>query len=90
MIDQGWKNKRLPEADIQSLTELLNNKDDNGLQVYGVNGDLIRFDGWVAIPVNLPGNEDLNLLVSIPFQVSSLPIERPLGFNVVEEFILGR
>ncbi|XP_024866748.1 uncharacterized protein LOC112451498 [Kryptolebias marmoratus] len=52
---------------------------------------LIPFDAWVAITVNLPGNEDPNLPIGVPFLVSILPIERPLlGFNVVEELILGQ
>jgi hypothetical protein len=58
--------------------------------VYAVNGDLIPFDGWVTVTVNLPGNEDPSLSINFAFLVSSLPLERPLlGFNVLEELVQG-
>lgn len=66
-------------------------EDTKKLVVYAVNGDLIPFDGWVIITVNLPGNEDPNLSISVPFLVSPLPLEMPLiGFNVVEAVIQGK
>lgn len=53
-----------------------------------MNGELIPFEGWVIITVNLPGNEDPNLLINVPFLVSPLPQDMPLiGFNVVEVVI---
>ncbi len=56
--------------------------------MYAVNGDSLPFDGWVALTVNLMGNEDPNLSITVPFLVSSLALERPLlGFNVLEEMI---
>ncbi len=56
--------------------------------MYAVNGDSLPFDGWVAFTVNLMGNEDPNLSITVPFLVSSLALERPLlGFNVLEEMI---
>lgn len=52
--------------------------------MYAVNGELIPFEGWVVITVNLPGNEDPNLSIIVPFLVSPLPQDMPLvGFNVV-------
>ena len=89
MIDRAWKETHLPHLEAKPITELMLEEDELG--VYAVNGDLIPFDGWVAVTVNLPGNEDPNLLISVPFLVSSMPLERPLlGFNVVEELILGQ
>ncbi|KAJ3606050.1 hypothetical protein NHX12_028093 [Muraenolepis orangiensis] len=61
-------------------------EDLNELKVYAVNGELIPFDGWVAIMTNLPGNR-----VFPSFLVTSLAMERPLvGFNVLEEIIQGQ
>ncbi|KAJ3606048.1 hypothetical protein NHX12_028091 [Muraenolepis orangiensis] len=66
-------------------------EDLNELKVYAVNGELIPFDGWVAIMTNLPGNEEPSLSISVPFLVTSLAMERPLvGFNVLEEIIQGQ
>lgn len=89
IIDCVWKDKYLPDVDVRPLTELLGTTDK--LKVFVVNGDLIPFDGWAIITVNLQGNDNPNLLISVPFLVSHLPIERPLlGFNVVEELIQGQ
>lgn len=54
-----------------------------------MNRDVIRFDGWAVVTVNLPGNHDPNLSIHVlTFLVSCLPIVRPsLGFNVLEELI---
>ncbi len=41
-------------------------EDKKQLEVYAVNGELIPFDGWVIITVNLPGNEDPNLSMYPP------------------------
>ncbi|ROL50013.1 hypothetical protein DPX16_5772 [Anabarilius grahami] len=65
--------------------------EEDELRVYVVNGDVLPFDGWVALTVNLMGNEDSNLSITVPFLVSSLALERPLlGFNVLEEMIQER
>lgn len=85
IIDRHWRDKYLPNLDVRPLTELIELMEDKKtLEVYAVNGGLIPFDGWVIITLNLPGNEDPDLSVSVPFLVSSLPLEMPLlGFNVV-------
>lgn len=74
---------------MRPLRELLGCQDD--LKVYAVNGDVIPFDGWVVITVNLLGNEDPSLSINVPFLVSKMPIERSLlGFNLIEELIQGQ
>lgn len=89
MVDREWKEKYLPSVEVRPLRELLGCQDD--LKVYAVNGDLIPFDGWAVITVNLLGNEDPSLSINVPFLVSKMPIERPLlGFNLVEELIQGQ
>ncbi|GAA6112050.1 uncharacterized protein LOC113008246 [Tachysurus ichikawai] len=41
--------------------------------------------------VNLPGNLDPNLSISVPFLISSYPMDKPLiGFNVLEVLICGK
>lgn len=89
MIDWAWKDKNLPDVDVRPLAELIGSADR--LEVCAVNGDIIPFDGWTVITVNLPGNDDPNMSIPVPFLVSRLQIERPLlGFNVIEELIQGQ
>lgn len=89
MVDRVWREKYLPSVEVRPLRELLGCQDD--LKVYAVNGDVIPFDGWVVITVNLLGNEDPSLSINVPFLVSKMPIERPLlGFNLIEELIQGQ
>lgn len=89
MIDRDWKSKYLPDTPVRPLSDIIGDEDE--LRVYAVNGDILPFDGWVALTVNLMGNEDPNLSVTVPFLVSSLALERPLlGFNVLEEMIQER
>lgn len=89
MIDRHWKNKYLPEVTVNPLSEILG--DEEELKVYAVNGDIIPFDGWIALTVNLKGNENPDLSVAVPFLVSSIALERPvLGFNILEEMIQRR
>ncbi|KAI3369399.1 hypothetical protein L3Q82_007472 [Scortum barcoo] len=86
MIDRDWKSKYLPDTTVRSLSEIIDNEEE--LKIYAVNGDIVLFDGWVALIVNLQGNEDPSLSITVPFLVSSLVLERPLlGFNVLEEMI---
>lgn len=86
MIDRDWKSKYLPDTPVRALSDIIGDEDE--LRVYAVNGDALPFDGWVALTVNLMGNEDPNLSITVPFLVSSLALERPLlGFNVLEEMI---
>ncbi|KAJ8000023.1 hypothetical protein DPEC_G00200510 [Dallia pectoralis] len=64
MVDREWKDKYLPSVEVKPLRELLGWQDD--LKVYAVNGDLIPFDGWAVITVNLLGNEDPSLSINVP------------------------
>ncbi|KAL0192074.1 hypothetical protein M9458_010370, partial [Cirrhinus mrigala] len=89
IVDRVWKEKYLPDIEVRPLQDLLGCGDD--LKVCAVNGDLIPFDGWTVITVNLLGNEDPSLSINVLFLVSKMPIERPLlGFNVIEELIQGQ
>lgn len=89
MIDRVWKNRYLPGIPVRPLNEIIN--DEEELKVYAVNGAVLPFDGWVALTVNLKGNENPNLSITVPFLVSSLDLERPLlGFNVLEVMIQGQ
>lgn len=86
MIDRNWKGKYLPDTPVRPLTDIIGDEDE--LRVYAVNGDALPCDDWVALTVNLMGNVDPNLSITVPFLVSSLALERPLlGFNVLEEMI---
>lgn len=89
MIDRTWKDKYLPAVEVRPLAELMGMSEK--LEVYAVNGELIPFDGWSVITVNLQGNDNPDLSINVPFLVIHIPIERPLlGFNVVEELIQGQ
>lgn len=89
MIDRDWKSKYLPDTPVRPLSDIIG--DEEELKVYAVNGDVLPFDGWVALTVNLMGNENPKLSITVPFLVSSLALERPLlGFNVLEEMIQGQ
>lgn len=86
IIDKDWKDKYLPDTAIRPIHEIIDEEDD--LKLYAVNGDSLPFEGWVAVTVNLVGNVDPNLSITVPFLVSSFVLERPiLGFNVLEEVI---
>lgn len=89
MVDRNWKDKYLPEAAVNPLGEIVD--DEEQLEVYAVNGDIIPFDGWIALTVNLKGNEDPDLSITVSFLVSSIALERPiLGFNILEEMVQRR
>lgn len=47
MIDRYWKNKYLNDANVKIVD------DEEGLKVHAVNGDIIPFDGWIAVTGNL-------------------------------------
>lgn len=86
MIDRDWRNTYLPDMPVRPLDEIID--DEEELKVYAVNGEVLPFDGWVVLKVNLKGNENPNLSITVPFLVSSIVLERPLlGFNVLEVMI---
>lgn len=89
MIDRDWKNKYIPDTPVRPLEEIIG--EDEVLDIFAVNGEVLPFDGWVALMVNLEGNEDPDLTITVPFLVSSVALERPLlGINVLEEMIEGQ
>lgn len=88
IVSRAWKEEYLPDLSIHSVSEILGEEE---LKVIAANGSLIPYDGWIAITVNLPGNLDPNLSISVPFLISSYPMDRPLiGFNVLEVLICGK
>lgn len=87
IIDKSWKHKYLPQNEVRPLSELIGSQP---LDLTAANGGPIPYDGWVELTFNLPGNEDPNLAIRVPFLVSCASLARPiLGFNVIEELILG-
>lgn len=88
IIDKSFKHKYLPQKEVRPLSELIGSQP---LDLTAANGGLIPYDGWVELTFNLPGNEDPNLAIRVPFLVSRASLTRPiLGFNVIEELILGQ
>lgn len=85
IVSRAWKDEFLPDLNIRPVSEILGEEE---LKVTAANGGLIPYDGWIAITVNLPGNLDPGLSISVPFLISSYPMDRPLiGFNVLEILI---
>lgn len=86
MIDRAWRNKYIPDVNVQPISELMELMDHVKVpKIYAVRGECLPFDGWVILTVNLPGNKDPQLSMNVPFLVSSVPFDTPvLGFNVVE------
>lgn len=88
IIDKSWKHKYLPQKEVRPLRELIGSRP---LDLTAANGGPIPYDGWVELTFNLPGDEDPNLAIRVPFLVSCASLARPiLGFNVIEELILGQ
>lgn len=88
IIDRSWKQKYLPQQEVRPLGELLG---DRELDLIAANGEPIPYDGWVELTFNLPGNDDPNLAIRVPFLVSQVSLARPIvGFNVIKELILGQ
>ena len=88
IVSRAWKDEYLPDLSIHPVSEILGEEE---LRIIAANGGLIPYDGWVAITVNLPGNLDPNLSISVPFLISSYPMDRPLiGFNILEVLICGQ
>lgn len=64
---------------------------NDDLNVFAANREAIPYDGWLEVIVNLPGNDDPNYSIKVPFLVSQVDLLRPLlGFNVIQEIILGQ
>ena len=87
IIDKTWADTYIPHHTVRPLRELV----DVDLNVYGVTGHAIPYDGWVELTVNLTGGDDPNLTIPAPFLVSQLPMPQPLlGANVIEEILKGQ
>ena len=87
LLDRQWVKTYLPEHKVRPLAELIGRQP---LSVLAVNGEPLPYDGWIGVMVSLPDNSDPNLTIQVPFLVSSVPMDRPLiGFNVIEQLILG-
>lgn len=87
LLDRQWEKTYLPDHRLRPLAELIG---QNALSVLAVNGQPLAYDGWLGVMVSFPNNSDPNLTIQVPFLVSSVPMDCPLiGFNVVEQLILG-
>jgi len=74
---------------VHSLEELLG--PGEGLDLYVANGEPLPYDGWVELTVNLPGNDNPNFAIQVPFLVSQVQLPQPLlGSNVLREVIDGQ
>lgn len=88
IIDRPRKQKYLIQQEVRPVSELIGS---GGLDLTAANGRQIPYDGWVELTYNLPGNDDLNLTIRVPFLVSRVNHVTPLlGFNVSQELILGQ
>lgn len=86
ILDHAWRERYLPNHKVRPLVELMGA--ERGLDVVAVNGEVIPFDGWIEVQVDLPGDGHSNPSIRVPFLVSRMVLERPLlGFNVIEEVI---
>lgn len=78
----------MPHQEARPLSELMGECD---LKVLAANGGAIPFDGWIEVIVNLPGNDNPNHSIKVPFLVCRNKLLRPLlGFNVIQEIILSQ
>ncbi|KAI4877369.1 hypothetical protein NFI96_009196, partial [Prochilodus magdalenae] len=60
-LQQSHKHDARGEPSTE-VAELIEGEEELG--VYAISGDLILFNGWVVIAVNLPGNEDPSLSIN--------------------------
>lgn len=61
------------------------------LKVLAANGEVIPYDGWIEVIVNVPGNDSPNHSIKDPFLVICNELLHPLlGFNVIQEIILSQ
>ena len=87
IIDKQWAKTHIPNYTVRPLQELL----EDEVEVVGMGGQVIPYEGWVELTVNLTGNDDPDLTIQTPFLVSQLPLIQPIvGANVLEEIIHRR
>ena len=71
---------------VRPLSDVLDDQEES--EVHAVNGDVLPFDGWVLISVSFGKGKSVSQSITVPFLISSIPLERTLlGFNVLEEVI---
>lgn len=88
IIDCFWKQRYLLQQEIRPLSEFLGDREQD---LTAANGEPIPYEGWVELTFNLPGNEDPNLAIRVPFLISHVSLVRPiLGFSMIQELILGK
>lgn len=86
IIDRSWKETFIPHYVVRTLQECLD--PGESLDLCAVNGQSVPYDGWMELTVNLPGNDNPNITMQVPFLVSQLPLPQPLlGANVLQEMI---
>lgn len=62
---------------------------DCDLKILAANGEVIPYDGWMEVIVNLPGNAEQ--LHQSSFLMSRSELPHPLlGLNVIQEIILSQ
>lgn len=85
IIDCQSKQRYQPQQEVHHFVG------DSELDLTTANGETIPFDGWTEVTFNLPGNDDPNLTIRVPFLVKCVNLLRSLlGFSVIQELILGQ
>ena len=79
MLCVKWLKENGIEVSIRDLSELL----DSDLEVSGVNGSRIPYEGYIELPVQIKGRT-----VKVPFLVTKDDINTPIiGFNVIKTML---
>ena len=79
MLCVKWLKENGIEVSIRDLSELL----DSDLEVTGVNGSRIPYEGYIELPVQIKGRT-----VTVPFLVTKDDISAPIiGFNVIKAIL---
>lgn len=84
MISSELCSKHFSNIQIRPITDLLG---DTNFELKAANGIEIPYEGWIDVTFQL-GNNDKQ--ISVPFLVSTLPMDMPIiGYNVIEEIVKG-
>lgn len=84
IIDREWHNTHIPHYTVRPPKELI----DGPLNLRGVMGHAIPYDGWVELTINCGANDSPHLIIPTPFLVSQEPEAIPLvDSNVLEELL---
>ena len=81
LISKQWLEDNLSRSEVvKSVTELIG----RNLEVEGVGGNNIPYEGYVELPFKVKGNREL----LVPFLVTKEDISHPIiGYNVISELI---